>query len=44
MPAASAAAAAVFIHGMAAQKCSFSLLAEDIDRHIATVIEEIRSS
>jgi ADP-dependent NAD(P)H-hydrate dehydratase / NAD(P)H-hydrate epimerase len=36
-----AAAAGVWIHGAAAQKCGFSLIAEDIDQHVGYVMEEL---
>lgn len=36
-----AAAAGVWIHGAAAQKCGFSLIAEDIDQHIGSIMGDI---
>jgi NAD(P)H-hydrate epimerase len=36
-----AAAAGVFLHSAAALRCDFSLIAEDIERHIASAVQEI---
>jgi hypothetical protein len=36
-----AAAAGAFLHGAAAQKCGFSLIAEDIEGHIASTVKDV---
>jgi ADP-dependent NAD(P)H-hydrate dehydratase / NAD(P)H-hydrate epimerase len=41
LPGLAAAAAGAFIHGAAAEKCGFSLIAEDIEQHIASTMIDI---